>query len=121
MKRDLELTRRLMLALENDDEIHFEGVGDRDIVYHMKLLNDAGFLLSSTELITYVNGEIDTTSGLYQLSWSGQEYLQALKDDTIWNKTKETAGKVGSWTFDLVKQIAIELAKEEVKKLGIHL
>jgi hypothetical protein len=41
------------------------------------------------------------------LTWEGQDYLDAVRSNTVWGKTKEAINKSAeSATFDVVKAIA---------------
>lgn len=44
------------------------------------------------------------------LTWNGHEFLDAIKNDTVWNDVKKTAAKHGgSLPFDIVKALAVKL------------
>lgn len=77
--------------------------------YHTQLLLDAGF----------VEGRVfdEETCVVQRLTWAGHDFLDAMRDDTVWKKAKEHVLKPGaSWTFDVLK----EWLKAEVKaKLGM--
>jgi hypothetical protein len=50
------------------------------------------------------------------LTWEGHELLDAIKNDTVWNKTKDTFISKGlSMTFDLVKTMATKIATDYLK------
>jgi Hypothetical protein (DUF2513) len=49
-----------------------------------------------------------------RLSWEGHDYLDAVRDPKIWKMTKEATDKVGSWAFELVKEVAKGLIKSEL-------
>ncbi|MGF0469895.1 DUF2513 domain-containing protein [Lysinibacillus sphaericus] len=56
-----------------------------------------------------------------ELTWEGQDYLSAIEDDNIWNKTKgyakEKGLEIAKISFEVVKNLAIEQSK---KILGIE-
>jgi len=56
-----------------------------------------------------------------KLTWEGHDYLDAVRDPQVWHKTKEATNKVGSWTFDIVKELAKQYIKSELSKLGLDL
>jgi hypothetical protein len=77
--------------------------------YHIELLCDAG-------LMTFSGGHS------YRLSNQGHDYIEAIKNDTIWSKTKEGARQVGGVTLGMMKDIALAyLRKEAAEKLGLAL
>ena len=54
---------------------------------------------------------------LGRLSWEGHEVLDAIRNETVWNHTKEKVLKPGaSWTISFL----VEVAKAEIRKhLGL--
>lgn len=48
------------------------------------------------------------------LSWKGQEFLDTIRDDSIWKKTKE---KAGSASFDVLAAVAKAVLKDRIKSL----
>ena len=79
-----------------------------EISYHMELLIEAGL----------VDGQMSKTIGpevhdffARRLSWEGHEFIDAVRSDTVWQKTKKTFVSNGiSMTFELVKAVAKEAA-----------
>ena len=50
--------------------------------------------------------------GASSLTWQGHEFLDAIRNDTIWNKTKNVvAERGGAIPFELIKELAIKLAR----------
>ena len=80
-----------------------EQIGDeyeRDVVYyHVKYLHEANII----KIINYVGGSYC----IKDLTPSGHDFAQNIHSDTIWNKTKDTAKNVGSYSIDVLKEIAI--------------
>ena len=117
MKRDKDLIRQLLFKCEeNEDWLQIiEGstssatVEERRIGYHQQLMMDEG-------LLTSVSGET------YRLTSYGHDYLDAVRSDTVWMKTREGAAQVGGMTLGLVKELAVAYIKQEAAdKLGIKL
>jgi len=82
---------------------------DLKFSYHIDLLCDAG-------LMTLVS-----SSG-YRMTNSGHDYLDAIRSETVWLKTKKGAAEVGGLTLGLMKDLALALVKQEAaEKLGIKL
>ncbi|SOC17033.1 uncharacterized protein DUF2513 [Rhodobacter sp. JA431] len=53
---------------------------------------------------------------------AGHDYLDAIRDEGIWQKTKEGAAKMGGVTLGIMKDIAVVYMKEAAaEKLGITL
>lgn len=109
MKRDLELCREILLQVEKADEPvalpYVAKSHDRNVVwYHLGLLKSAGFIdavLVESDDGECVRGRIDG------ITWDGQDYLDAIRDDDLWWKVKKAVkDSLGSTTFDVVKQVA---------------
>ncbi len=52
------------------------------------------------------------------MTMEGHDFLDAIKEQAVWNKTKTRVGDVGAWTLDIV----LAVAKDEIKRrLGLAL
>ncbi|PHB24766.1 hypothetical protein COE80_17200 [Bacillus pseudomycoides] len=112
MKRDMELVRKLLLLIEeqvdNRKELKIPPEIDREVAaYHLKILDQAGFTESNIQY-----GD-DSPMWIYSsLTWDGHEFLDAIKNDTVWSKVKKTiAEKGGNIPFEVVKALAITVSK----------
>lgn len=110
MKRDMELVRNILLAIEEQYidvalyDLEVEGYDFKTIAYHCKILyyaeliNDYKGLFAVNELQNF---------GVGSLTWEGHEFLDKIRDDTVWGKTKETMKDKGiPFGLDAVKQIS---------------
>ncbi len=121
MKRDMDLVRKILRKIRDYEDPYgldgipeIEGYSGKEISYHIGILNDAGLLTASPI------GEMSVDYENYfsiNLTWQGQDFIDAAEDETIWKKAKDTVIKPGaSFTFDILK----EWLKSEVKvKLGM--
>jgi hypothetical protein len=114
MRRDMDLVRRILLAAENKAA---EEIGSSDFVddltneatvaYHLQLMEEAGLIeanILSFERIGPVRGTV------VRINWEGHDFLDAVRGEEVWRKTKDTVRKSGgSWTFDVMKAIATKL------------
>ncbi|MDM5193041.1 DUF2513 domain-containing protein [Bacillus hominis] len=111
MKRDRDLIRRLLVLIEEQDINSYvlEIPDDIDVnvaVYHLRLLEQAGFTENS---IQYGGNTAECISS--SLTWDGHEFLEAIRNDTVWNKLKQTiAEKGGNIPFEVMKALAIKTA-----------
>lgn len=49
---------------------------------------------------------------LFDLSWNGHDFLKALGNDTVYQKTKSKVASVaGTVSFDVIKLVAIQISK----------
>jgi hypothetical protein len=121
MERDMDLIRHLLLFVANDPR--FDGLSMLSpeipsdfgvdhysldqVTYHIGLLIEAGFLKGAVgPVVPYVS----------RLTWQGHEFLDDIRDQTIWVKTKERIHGLSSVALSVVS----EIAKAEIKKkLGL--
>ncbi|QJT21843.1 DUF2513 domain-containing protein [Aeromonas media] len=116
MKRDWEIIRAILTKIEDDVSFQkkFLDLSDFNkntlderyaIAEHMRLLIDAQLVrgeMSQRLGVNVVSGF--TAKGL---TFSGHEFLDVIRNDTVWNKTKETFKTKGlDMTFDLIKTVA---------------
>jgi hypothetical protein len=106
MKRDMDLARKILLAVEEKDDYvipivpDIDGYDKKQIYYHIQLLDQAG-LVESKSSSTYDKG---TSWYVKSLTFPGHDFLDASRNDTIWNKAKESNKSTGlSLTLDLLK------------------
>ena len=105
MKRDMDLCREILLQILYSllkVVYNFTIVGyEKDILkYHCDLLKQAGFLKRSSKDIT---GELMVGD----LTWEGHEFIDKIRQDTVWNKVKEIISKKGlPMAFDVIKNVA---------------
>jgi DNA-binding transcriptional ArsR family regulator len=88
MKRDMDLARKILFAVEacNDplgpqSELKIEGYSDQMISYHVKVLAEAGLL--EAEDVSEM-GSDGFRWWAESLTWQGHEFLEAARDDTRW-------------------------------------
>ncbi len=135
MKRDFDLIRKILLACEeNERQVLVYGGTDVDdttgrleVIHskghkfdaHLDLLEQAGFIRKRNVDPTEMG---DFPYAGYEISWTGYDYLDAIRDDGIWKKTKEGAASVGGVSLGIMKEIATAYIKQQVvEKLGIKI
>lgn len=52
---------------------------------------------------------------IYGLTPSGHRFIEDIRSDTTWNKTKEISKNIGSSSLDVLKQISIGVISELIK------
>jgi hypothetical protein len=105
MKRDMDIVRRILFAVE-DASAPVEQLDDcEDSVfsYHVAILIESGLVrgdVSDGHNLQPVGGSI------FRLTWSGHEFLDAARNDSVWHKTTGSIRSKGlSLTFDLLKEL----------------
>lgn len=99
MKRDMDLVRKILFAIEEKQpfersEIIIEGYDKQEIAYHCEMLFNEGYIKD------YYGITCDNLDGVLRfwvqdLTWEGQDLLETIRQDTIWNKTKQTIKEKG--------------------------
>lgn len=110
MKRDMDLVRLILLKIEEDYKstalinLSIDGYDMDTVAYHCKILHEAGFV--SNYNASYAGDELYIFS-VGALTWEGNDYLDLVRDNSLWKKTKETITKKGlPLVFDTIKTIA---------------
>lgn len=120
MKRDIDLIREILLKVEEEPyrywdlgiELEINGYSEEGLSYHVLLLKEAG-LVEARTLAT--PGSRFLTYLPQRLTWAGHEFLDASRDDTIWEKAKSRLlEKSGGLAFDVLKALLIELGRQAV-------
>ena len=120
MKRNWDMIRDILTQLEefkNEEGCFnlssFSQDKHAEISYHMELLMEAG-LVNGQMLGEFGPGPQDFFAN--RLTWQGHEFLDTIRSDTVWQKTKKSFLSQGiSMTFDLVKSVASDVAASYLK------
>lgn len=125
MKRDMDLMRRILLAVEESEKadgrewLHIgeEGVDAKTMSYQTLLLGEAGLLVVTSDHVTFeTEGQEIPTCMPLRLTWAGHEFLEAARNESSWKTaTKNVVQKTGGLMFDVLKQYLIKLATESIK------
>lgn len=123
MKRDMEVIRKILFAGEEPPNpksvsglTRIPDIEPLVAAYHVALLKDAGYVEATVD--KKANGLPWRFMGL-RLTWTGHEFLDAMRDDTVWKKVKKHVIRPGvSWTVSLF----FEALKTEARiRLGLPL
>jgi repressor of nif and glnA expression len=107
MKRDWEVIRAILLALEALGDTNsvvsagdIKGYDAETVNYHMRMLIEKGL----------IEGECSEPlgGGLYclpeRLTWEGHEFLDNMRDQAMWNRVKSTIREKGiGLSFEAIK------------------
>ncbi len=113
MKREMDIVRKIIIQVNDSNKplSSIEGVKPDVFAYHAQILNEAGLLIASVN----GNGVRPATSAvIHRLTWSGHDFADSIRDDTIWNKAKNNVMKpMASWSFSiLIKYIETEISRQ---------
>ena len=119
MKRDMNLIRELLFQLESDQGGKVrrlqapEGCSPEQVNYHATLMLQAG-LIEGKRTVAFSGVTFRDLS----LTWTGHEFLDAIRPPLVWERVQERLAHLGGATLAVVKDLAID----ELKKIlgGSH-
>jgi len=91
-----------------------DGYDSITFAHHVELMQEAGLVEATVvraDRVGAIKARVD------RLTWKGYDFLDAIRSDAIWSKTKSAVTEtVGSASFDVLKAVAVSLA---MKALGL--
>jgi hypothetical protein len=130
VKRDFELIRNLLLECEKSTERWFT-VGvlesgeweptlktklNEQQLLQIDLMAEAGLLRKENVSHPGLAGP-EVAEVMYELTWAGYDYLDAVRDEGVWEKTKSAVIETGgSATLEIVKSVGIGFLKAKIEK-----
>ncbi|WP_447065924.1 DUF2513 domain-containing protein [Vibrio alginolyticus] len=119
MKRDMELIRKLLLAVEkNPRELQVEGYDVEEVGYHTLLLIEAGLLDGITSDTLDNTSIVPTFISVNHLTWDGHEFLDNIRKEEVWNTIKSEFKDASiSTVFSVGKQLTENYAKKKLNEL----
>lgn len=109
MKRNMDLVRQILLALEAHEDpagmanVEIDGQQQAEVNCHLTIMVEAGLIYGQE----YSHEAVDDTIWMYvRMTWRGHDVLDAARDDARWAKVKaqlEATG--GAWTLAILEQL----------------
>ena len=100
----------------NLNATHWEDGNDKNshekVGYHIRLLNDAGYLRAS-----FMNADNDPYYAVIvsELTWEGQDLADSLRSKKVWDEVKKRLSDAGlDVAISVVKTLAIKVASEQL-------
>lgn len=122
LKRDLNLIRNMLLRIEklnstkqkNTIESFLDLCADPALIsLHIELLIDSNYIETSEPIYCGVIKDFL----IYRITSDGYDYLDSIRENSIWERTENMLFKVGgSAALDVVKSVAVSIIKT---RLGI--
>ncbi len=122
MKRDMDLVRSILLRFEDSEKVRQDRsilsdlADDATIIGHLAMLEDAGFI-EHKDWQPYPRG-VKIRLG-WRITWTGHEFLEAVRDPEIWRRTKAGAEKLGSWSIMLLADMAAGYIRAKAREHGL--
>lgn len=115
MKRNMDLIRELLLALENDKPDALLDYSEEAVAYHKALIVESG--LAHGDVTEVMDGSLLVY--ISRLTWEGHEFLDAARNETGWRATmKRIAATVGTTSLPVLQALLVEYAKSAIQ--GTH-
>ena len=120
MKRDMDLVRKILLAMEAQPGARFkgrlflEGYTYDQTGFHVLLMIQAGLIegIDATTHDSFGPEGIPT-----QITWAGYDFLDASRDDSRWDKAKEIVKEMGSSvSFDVLKSLLVQIMMSQIPR-----
>lgn len=112
MKREMDLVREILFAIEDAPPnkrlmgLTIDGYDKQVVAAHCEMLYQKGLIKE------YYGIKCDGLDGVINfyvidLTWDGQDFLEMIRQDTVWNKTKDIMKNHGlPFLLDTIKQVA---------------
>lgn len=120
MKRDMDLIRDILLAIESSNEdprgwinIEIESHTKQEISYHLEMLDEVG-LVDALDASTM--GPDGYEWKAKRLTYRGHEFLDAIREQEVWRETKEAAQQGGTEALEFIWEIAKAVIKKKLKE-----
>ena len=120
MKRDMDLVRKILLALEENEDDFETGwqpeIDDHsfeEICYHLEIMKEAGLLEADIEREI---GSPLPIIYLRRLTWEGHEFLDSAREESLWNRAKQkTVEATGGLSLHMLKGVLLKLGEQALE------
>lgn len=85
-----------------------------DIIYTVVKLKEAGFL---DVKVTRASGNILVDVRINDITFTGHEFLNDIRDNDNWKKVKDIAKSVGAFSINMIAQIAVGVIQTNISAL----
>ncbi|EGR3866455.1 DUF2513 domain-containing protein [Vibrio cholerae] len=121
MRRDMDLVRELMLAVEGHlshiQSIKFPNYSQDEVYYHIALLIEAGLLKGDCLMVKNAS-MAPAKVYIEKLTWEGHEFLDDIRKENIWEVIKADFKNDSLATIKAVaKDLTLGLAKQKVQDI----
>lgn len=115
MKRDFDLVRELLFYFEQKPDMSpvlysdppaIKGSSRDAVKYHLILLYQGG-LVDGEPIRSSTSDRIIDMGAVFALTWEGHEFLEKVRSDSVWEKTKSKVISAGwSLSFQALSTVA---------------
>lgn len=117
MQRNWDVVRQILLQLEEIEntitflhENQVTGYEPELVAYHMQLLGEANLIKASCSIST--TGCLECAA--HRMTWSGHEFLDHIRQDTVWAQVTRIAREKG---IALSLDVIVHIAKTSIRSM----
>jgi hypothetical protein len=103
----MDLVRAILMGTADDADIDVAKYSREEVWYHVFLLEQAGYIKA------LIGPQQTLDFQIFCLTWEGNEFLDAMRDDTLWSKAKEKVIKPGA---SFTAKLLFEWLKTEIRQ-----
>ncbi|CAH0416141.1 DUF2513 domain-containing protein [Periweissella fabaria] len=93
-----------------------EKIDKEEIIYTLKKLNEADYI----DIKFFYGSNVVIHFGCSGITWKGHEFLDNIRDNKVWDKTKNIAKNVSSVSLSVLSDIASKVITDLIsKQIGI--
>ena len=116
MRRNPELVRKLMLAIEQTSQpltaqAQIDSYPRDEVAYHMRLIIEAGFAEGCVmDDHSGGNTTVPRNVVIVRMTNAGHDFIDSVRGDTVWNAVTEKVKTLGgSFTLNVLQQLALRV------------
>lgn len=120
MKRDMDLVRSILLALEavTEDEsppnpFTVEGYAPAVVGHHVYLMGEAG-LLTTADISSM--SDLTRQAMPLEVTWAGHDFIETMRSQEVWERTKQAMKDAGGGGFSMMLEFGKKVAEGFMKK-----
>ena len=119
MKRDMDLVRKILLALEKttntrgimDYEDYDSDCSREQIDYHLNMMDQADLIV-----VEHIEKKMGVVLRARALTWQGHEFLDLARNECFWSRAKKKVWNVtGALPFEGLKMVLVQLMKRALE------
>jgi hypothetical protein len=122
MTRDMELIRKILLAIQERKTAEPQSVDIADVdpamlARHLEMLHDAQYIDAVKSGPPLFQGRPYPTFAVKDLTWAGHDFAAAIEDETVWGTIKKTLApkQLAGLPLQVVKDVAMGLLTHQIK------
>ena len=122
MKRNMDFVREILLQIESTEpgetiEFDIPDAGEEEIGLHVELMIEGGLIKGTVVPAGTGPAHRILAHSSERITWEGHNFLDAARNDTIWQKAKKKCVEAtDGLPFDVLKACLVELCKEAISR-----